>query len=322
MRGGHTKKSFSIIGISIVFPVAAFMVSICTGRYPISATQLVSYLLSPGVVNDPGANIFWNIRLPRVLFSLCAGGAIAIAGSVLQGVYRNPLVSPDIIGVSSGASLGAAVSVVLFSATASQIQLFAFAGGIIAVFTTFNLSRLGKQNALTSLILSGIIINAFAKSGVSILKYKADPLQQLPALEFWLMGSLNTITWEKFFSFLPVLFIGTAAVILLRWQLNALSIGDEEAATLGVSVAFIRAVMIGMATLLVSGVVTMTGMVEWVGLICPHIVRILAGSDHKLSVPLSFCAGAGFLAFSDAIARSLYAAELPISVITPALKER
>ncbi|MDL2248330.1 iron ABC transporter permease [Tyzzerella sp. OttesenSCG-928-J15] len=309
-------KKWSIIGLGVVFPIAAFIASICIGRYPITISQLAGYLANFGKISDTGANIFWNIRLPRVLFSLMAGGSMAISGSVLQGVYRNPLVSPDIIGVSAGASLGAAISIVLFSSSSSSIQFFAFAGGIIAVFIIFNLAKIGNQATIVSLILSGIIINALARSGVSMLKYIADPLQQLPAIDFWLMGSLNTITWEKLFRFMPLFLIGTVSIFLLRWQLNALSMGDEEAASLGVSVTLTRAVMIGMATMLVSGVVSMTGIIEWVGLICPHITRILVGSDHKVSVPVSFCAGAGFMALSDTIARSISAAELPISVIT------
>ncbi|MBE6011177.1 MAG: iron ABC transporter permease [Lachnospiraceae bacterium] len=313
---GQNKKIANIFWLGVVFPIAALISSICIGRYPIGINQLIAYLFSPGVFEDPGANIFWNIRLPRVLFSMMAGGALSISGSVLQGVYRNPLVSPDIIGVSSGASLGAAISIVLFSSASSTVQLFAFAGGIIAVLFTFNLARLGNQSTIVSLILSGVIINALAQSGVSILKYMADPLQQLPALEFWLMGSLNTITWEKLINFLPMFFIGSVIIILLRWQLNALSMGDEEAASLGVSVVITRGIMIAMATVLVSGVVSMTGMIAWVGLICPHITRILTGSDHRVSVPVSFFTGAGFMAISDTVARSLTAAELPISVIT------
>jgi len=313
---GQNKKIANIFWLGVVFPIAALISSICIGRYPIGINQLIAYLFSPGVFEDPGANIFWNIRLPRVLFSMMAGGALSISGSVLQGVYRNPLVSPDIIGVSSGASLGAAISIVLFSSVSSSVQLFAFAGGIIAVLFTFNLARLGNQSTIVSLILSGVIINALAQSGVSILKYMADPLQQLPALEFWLMGSLNTITWEKLINFLPMFFIGSVIIILLRWQLNALSMGDEEAASLGVSVVITRGIMIAMATVLVSGVVSMTGMIAWVGLICPHITRILTGSDHRVSVPVSFFTGAGFMAISDTVARSLTAAELPISVIT------
>jgi len=310
------KRNISIVVLGVIFPAVVFTASICIGRYPLTVEQLFTYLFSPGVFEDPGANIFWNIRLPRVLFSLMAGGALAISGSVLQGIYRNPLVSPDIIGVSSGASLGAAIAIVLFSMNSSTIQLFAFAGGIIAVLTTFNLARAGNQSTIVSLILSGVIINALAQSGVSMLKYMADPLQQLPAIEFWMMGSLNTITWAKLFQFMPLFLICTVVIILLRWQLNALSMGDEEAATLGVSVTLMRAILIGTATALVSGVVSMTGMIAWVGLICPHITRILVGSDHKISVPISFCTGAGFMAMSDTIARSLTAAELPISVIT------
>lgn len=309
-------KKTHIFWLGFVFPVVALIASICIGRYPIGINQLINYLFSPGVFDDPGANIFWNIRLPRVLFSMMAGGALSISGSVLQGVYRNPLVSPDIIGVSSGASLGAAISIVLFSSGSSTVQMFAFGGGIIAVLFTFNLARLGNQSTIVSLILSGVIINALAQSGVSILKYMADPLQQLPALEFWLMGSLNTITWDKLINFLPMFFIGSLVIILLRWQLNALSMGDEEAASLGVSVVLTRGIMIAMATMLVSGVVSLTGMIAWVGLICPHITRILTGSDHRVSVPVSFFAGAGFMALSDTVARSLTAAELPISVIT------
>jgi iron complex transport system permease protein len=197
-----------------------------------------------------------------------------------------------------------------------MVQLFSFLGGVIAVLITFNLAKLGNQSTIVSLILSGIIINALAQSGIFMMKYMADPLQQLPAIEFWLMGSLNTITWGRLINFVPLFLVGATIIILLRWQLNALSMGDEEAATLGVSVVLTRGLMIGMATMLVSGVVSMTGMVAWVGLICPHITRMLVGSDHRISVPLSFCTGAGFLAISDTVARSLTAAELPISIIT------
>ena len=301
----------------LLFPIAALFFSLSWGRYFISFFEMLKILIPiNGTYSSAAYNVFINIRLPRTLFVFISGGVLALSGTSLQSLFRNPLVSPDIIGVSSGASLGAGLAIVVFHANPFVIQMSAFAGGIIAVFFVLQISAIGGVHSLIRLILSGIIVNAAASSFVSIIKYTADPMNDLPSLEFWLMGCFNIITWRNFIVFLPIVCVAGGFIFLFRKQLNILSLGDEEAAGLGVSVKKMRLLFIGSSTLLVAAVVSAAGIISWIGLIAPHIVRLLFGNNNNRLVPLSFICGASLLLVADTFARSVTGGEIPISIIT------
>lgn len=302
-----------------VMPMTALVLSLCWGRYPLSFVQIISVLCRSSnltAADTAAYTIFMNIRLPRTLFVFIAGGAIGLSGVCLQSLFRNPLVAPDIIGVSTGASLGAAIGIVLLHAGPAGIQACAFAGGLVATFLVLNLSNAGGEHSLIRLVLAGVIINALAGSGVSLIKYTADPLNELPALEFWLMGCFNIITWNKLSIFFPIAVLGCSFIVLFRRQLNILSLGDEEAASLGTPVKKMRMLFIGASTLLVASVVSAAGIISWIGLIAPHVIRILFGNNNFKTAPLSFICGASLLLIADTFARSVTGNEIPISIIT------
>lgn len=304
---------------ALIMPLAALIVSLSVGQYPLPLSKICTLLfcIDCGVpVSFADYTIFVNIRLPRTLFVFLSGGAISLSGVCLQSLFRNPLVAPDIIGVSTGASLGAAIGIVLLHAGSASIQLCAFLGAIGATMLVLPLSSIGGEHSLIRLVLAGVIINALSGSAVSIIKYTADPFNELPALEFWLMGCFNVITWRKLAVFLPIAAIGCTVILLLRGQLNILSLGDEEAAALGTPVQVMRIIFIITATLLVAGVVSAAGIISWIGLIAPHVIRLLFGNNNYKVAPLSFMCGAALLLFSDTVARSISGHEIPVSIIT------
>lgn len=308
-----------LICAACIMPLAALIFSLSWGRYPLSFIKILSILFRTdafAAVTTADYNIFMNIRLPRTLFVFLSGGAIGLSGVSLQSLFRNPLVAPDIIGVSTGASLGAAIGIVLLHTSAAGIQLCAFASGIGATLLVLQLSNIGGEHSLIRLVLAGVIINALAGAGVSLIKYMADPLNELPALEFWLMGCFNVITWKKLAAFLPIAVAGCSFIILFRRQLNILSLGDEEAASLGTPVKKMRLLFIITSTLLVASVVSAAGIISWIGLIAPHVIRLLFGNNNYKVAPLSFMCGAALLLFADTVARSLSGNEIPVSIIT------
>lgn len=307
-----------IVFMAVCMPVAALLFSLSWGRYPITLLdiwKIIFGFLGEAPIHSAASTIFFTIRLPRTLFVFIAGGTLGLSGVSLQSLFRNPLVSPDIIGVSSGASLGAAIAIVILHTSPAAIQLYAFAGGISAALLVLQLSNSGGQS-LIRLIIAGIIVNALTGSCVSIIKYIADPMNDLPALEFWIMGCFNTSTWKKFFLFFPIAAAGSTCIILLRRQLNILSLGDEEAASLGTPVKRMRLLFIITSTILVAAVVSAAGIISWIGLIAPHIIRMLFGNNNEKLVPLSFLCGASLLTIADTFARSLSGSEIPISIIT------
>ncbi len=309
-------KSKKMWILSIGLPIIFFFMALNFGRYPISLNQVWGALTSPENISSDVCNVFWSIRFPRVLLALLCGGALSVSGAVFQGIFRNPLASPDIVGVSSGASFGASIAIIMFNASAFLTELFAFLFGIGTFFLIMQFSSWSRLKGITGIILMGIILNALLQSGVTFLKYTADPTRQLPALEFWLMGSLNTATWQKLFVFLPVCIVCISGVMLLRWQVNMLSMGDQEALALGVRVKIVRALIVGASSVLVALVVSMFGIIGWIGLIAPHAVRLIYGDNNQHIIPLSFSAGAVFLLIADTMSRSIVSSELPISIVT------
>lgn len=301
--------------IATFFLVAAFIISIGVGRYPISIQEIFDILLGKEV-DAMTKSVFFTLRLPRTIMVLISGLGLSIAGSVYQTIFKNPLATPDIIGVSSGANLGAAIAISLFAGSALTIAVFAFFGGIGAVLIALALTRLSKDKGVISFVLAGIVIGSMSQGMIMMLKYFADPERQLAAMEFWAMGSFGNITNDKLLSILPFFSFGLIGLMLLRWQINILSLSDEEGKTLGVKVGLIRIIVVLLATLVVASIVSVSGLIAFIGLIGPHIGRLLTKRNDFRTVILSGLIGAIILLIADCFARSIASSELPISILT------
>lgn len=295
-----------------------FFVSLFVGRYIISPYE-VSGILLDGLLGEAGDgmeySVVWNLRLPRTLLNCFVGAGLAVAGGAFQGIFRNPLVSPDVLGVSSGAAFGAALGILL-SGMNHLATVMALLFGIASVFMTYTLSKLRGESSTLSLVLSGMIISAVFSALISLIKYVADPYDKLPAITYWLMGSFASASYSNLqLAGIPI-FLGTVVLLLLRWRINILSLGDEDAYSLGVNPVKTRRVIIIMATLITASCVTVTGVIGWVGLVIPHICRMLIGVDHMKLLPVSCLVGAAFMIIVDLIARTVTAAEIPIGILT------
>lgn len=295
-----------------------FFVSLFVGRYIISPYE-VSGILLDGLLGEAGDgmeySVVWNLRLPRTLLNCFVGAGLTVAGGAFQGIFRNPLVSPDVLGVSSGAAFGAALGILL-SGMNHLATVMALLFGIASVFMTYTLSKLRGESSTLSLVLSGMIISAVFSALISLIKYVADPYDKLPAITYWLMGSFASASYSNLqMAGIPI-FLGTVVLLLLRWRINILSLGDEDAYSLGVNPVKTRRVIIIMATLITASCVTVTGVIGWVGLVIPHICRMLIGVDHMKLLPVSCVVGAAFMIIVDLIARTATAAEIPIGILT------
>lgn len=288
-------------------------ISILIGRYP-----GLTLLLPEQLRNDPLAQrLLWNLRLPRLLTAVLLGMSLSAAGTVFQMIFGNPLVEPGFLGVSQGAAFGAAFSIIFLGNAAWMVQgsatLFAFLG----LFFSYLLARQVQFGGwVLRLILAGIAVSALFSSGLGILKYLADPLQQLPEITFWLLGGLWSLTWPRLLSILPVSLIGLYVIYRMRWRLNLLSLADETAYSLGMSPTRERAVLLVAATAATAVVVSVAGMVGWVGLIVPHLARRLFGADTRFALPGSMLIGACFTVICDDLARTLLAGEIPLGIFT------
>ena len=300
-------------GLAMVLVLLAFG-AVMIGPYGLTTGQVLSVLLGQG--DQQAQIVVWNIRLPRVGAALLVGAALAAAGASYQALFRNPLVSPDILGVSAGAGLGAVAGIFL-SLPVVMIQASAFVGGMVAVGLVTLVGSLvrGTDRTLT-LVLLGVVVGALAGAATSLLKVMADPYDQLPAITFWLLGSLASITTRDIVPALPVVLIGLVPLALLRWRINVLSLGDEEARALGIEAGRTRLVVIASATLITASVTALAGVVGWVGLVIPHIARMLVGPGFGRLLPASAMIGAGYLLVVDTLARTIAAVEVPLGVLT------
>ncbi|WP_291154712.1 iron ABC transporter permease [Ensifer sp. SSB1] len=297
------------------------LVSMSVGKYagPAEIAGALRAALS-GLPSDPVlSTVLWNVRLPRVAGAMLIGAALAAAGATYQGLFRNPLVSPDILGVSGGASLGAVIGIFL-SLPVLAIQAISFAGGLLAVAAVYavGMAIRGRDPALT-LVLAGIAIGALVGAGISLIKILADPYDQLPAITYWLLGSLAAITRLDVVSILPALLIGLVPLVLFRWRMNLMTLGDEEAQTLGVDTRLTRALLIAAATLITAATVSVSGVIGWIGLVIPHIARMLVGPDFRRLLPASMISGAAYLLVVDMLARSIALIEVPLGILTAAV---
>jgi iron complex transport system permease protein len=260
--------------------------------------------------------VLLQIRIPRLLFAALLGAALSVSGCVLQGVFRNPLVSPSILGLSSGAGFGAALAIVAFGSSAWAVQGSAFFFALCAVVLAMLIGRAAGRHPETSLILAGIAVSALFSSLLTLLQTVADPERQLPSIVFWTMGGFARATWGNAALAFPPILVGSGILLLYRWKLNLLSMGDLEARSMGVEPGRIRTLLIACASLIVAAGVAVCGTIAWVGLVVPHTVRLLVGADHARVVPLSLAGGAIFLLIVDALSRSVFSVEIPVGVLT------
>jgi iron complex transport system permease protein len=313
-------KRWAGIGLSAALLLILAFTSLMIGKFPVSLTQLAQILAAPFTGGESGQplidTVVWQIRLPRVVAAILVGAALAASGATYQGMFRNPLVSPDILGVSAGAGLGAVLGIFL-SLPVLLIQLLAFVFGLGTVFLVYALSRVVRgHDPLLVLVLAGVVMSALAGSCISLIKYLADPYDQLPAITFWLLGSLAAINLGDIAAVLPAIVIGLVPMYLLRWPMNLMSLGDEEARALGINAVKMRITFICAATLITSAAVSISGVIGWVGLIIPHIARMIVGPDFSRLLPASMLLGAAYLLTVDDVARTLTALEIPLGILT------
>lgn len=310
------------LGLSALALFALALVSLMVGKYPVAPADVWRALLAPLTGNPPEpivTTVIWNVRLPRVLAGLLVGAVLAAAGATYQGLFRNPLVSPDILGVSSGASLGAVLGIFL-SLPVLLIQASAFAGGLLAVAAVYAIgAAIRNRDPVLVLVLAGIAIGALVGAGISLIKILADPYDQLPAITYWLLGSMTAVTRGEVLSILPALMIGLVPLILLRWRINLMTLGEEEARTLGVNTRVLRLVLVSAATLMTAATVSITGVIGWIGLVIPHIARMLVGPDFRVLLPASLMLGGGYLLVVDMLARTIALTEIPLGILTAVL---
>ena len=306
----------ALLGLCLL---ASMLAGSIIGPYQIPPGEVLKALAAP-ITGVPAATpidtILFQIRLPRVLAAALVGGALAAAGASYQTLFRNPLVSPDILGVSAGAGFGAVLGILL-SLPVIAIQGLGFVSGLITVVMVYALARaLRSQNEVLVLVLSGIVVGALAGAGISLVKILADPYNQLPAITFWLLGSLSGVKVSDVWGMAPLVIVGLVPLVLLRWRIGVLSLGDDEARALGVNVAFVRGVVVAAATLVTAAAVSVSGVVGWIGLMIPHMVRPLVGPRYDRVLPASVLMGAAFLVLVDTLARSAARIEIPLGLLT------
>ena len=296
------------------------LLSLLVGRYPVDISTVLHVLwcritMQPCQVADFYETTVWYIRMPRVILGALVGGCLAISGAAFQGLFRNPLVSSGILGVSAGAGFGAALAIVLFNQIAVT-YLFAFTFGVLAVVLSYLIGKVYNTTPTIMLVLGGVIVSSVFSALISLLKYLADPLNELPAIVFWLMGSLASARYRDIIIAGIPMMIGALGLIAVRWRINILSMGDREAHSLGINTALNKGLVIACATLATAGAVCVSGIIGWVGLVIPHIGRMLVGNDNKILIPVSFSLGAAFLILVDDLSRILTGAEIPLGILT------
>ena len=310
-------RRFAVLGA--VFAAALFG-SVLLGRFSVTPKELFRLLLSRLTETEPGwrdgaENVVFQIRLPRVAAAALIGAALAAAGVSYQGMFRNPMVSPDILGASTGAGFGAALAILL-GAGYFGISASAFVFGLLAVAVAYAVSCMSRTNQTIALILSGMMVSSLFSAGTSYIKLVADTQQQLPAITYWLMGSLSSIKpRDVLFLVIPVT-LGLVPLLILSWRMNLLTLGEEEARSMGVNTRLLRFTVILCATLLTASSVAVSGMIGWVGLVIPHFCRMLFGYDYRRLIPAAALFGASFLIIVDDIARLATAGEIPLGILT------
>ena len=320
---GHSNRNrranVILVALAVVL-VALAILSFLVGRYPISPDKVVGMLANQVVPFDAfwtaqEQTIFFNVRLPRVVLAILVGCCLASAGAAYQGTFQNPLVSPDILGASQGAALGAAIAILIGFASFG-VSAFAFVFAIVTVMIVMVVAQAARGNQVLTVVLAGVMVSSLASAGVSFAKLVADPADQLPAITYWLMGSLTSAKPTDIQMVVAPMALGLVTLFVLRWRINILTMGDEEASTMGVNTKRLRLVIIVAATLITAASVAVTGMIGWVGLVIPHLSRMLIGSDYRKLMPASMLMGAAFLLLVDDVSRLVTTSEIPIGILT------
>lgn len=301
----HKKAIYIVILLLLIF------ITLFTGRYKLDLKDLI--------VNFKDSQefmILFNIRLPRLILVVISGAALALSGMVFQNIFQNPLISPDVLGLTSGCSLGAVIAILFMGANPIAIQINSFVFGILSVVFSLILAKNVKENRMLALVISGIVTGAIASALIMIFKYFADPYKELPSIEYWLMGGFHNSTWKDVFYVIPIVVICVIAINLIKWQLKVVTMGDTQAKLLGVNLKRIRILAIFFSTLLVSSVVSVAGIVSWIGLLAPHIVKLHSSNDITKTIFLTLLMGSILLLVADTLARSISSTEIPISILT------
>ena len=303
--------------ILIFFPLAFGLIGLSMGRMDIKISEIILFfknLIGGGQVDPLMESLIINIRLPRVLTALIVGGGLTAAGIAFQALFSNSLATPDILGVTSAASLGAVLGIILSLGTMG-IQVLAMIFGLLSILITINLVK-RDETSMIMLVLAGIIVSSLANALASLLKYTADPMDKLPQITYWLMGSFGRTSYKNLALAGPIILISIFVIYKMRWSLNLLSLSEDEARSLGINVKKTRLIFILAATLITASSVSICGQIGWIGLIIPHLVRLMVGANNLYTLPLGISFGAGFMVFIEALSRTVSVIELPISILT------
>lgn len=312
----ESKRSRNKIIILVLILIITFVFSLGFGRYPISIAEMIDVMMGNST-NPIVKQLIFEVRLPRVMAAMIVGGSLAISGAAYQGMFKNPMVSPDLLGATAGASFGAALGILL-SLGLVQIKVMSFAFGLLAVYITWLIStRFGRgDDGFFILILGGILVSNVFQSLISATKYLADPTEKLPAITFWLMGSLAKVDYKDILMLFIPFVICVVILIKLSYKLNIMSFGEEEAKTLGINTTMLKAIVVVTSTVLTASAVSLCGMIGWVGLVIPHLTRMIVGADFKRLIPTSVLIGSIYLLIIDNITRNIAVVEIPLGILT------
>lgn len=312
------KSSIRIKVALIMLPLLTSLIVWVFGRYQLSPSEVIKIIFdwisrNPNI-DKQGYLVVVSIRLARIILALLVGMGLSVAGVAFQSLFSNPLTTPDILGVSSGAAFGAALAILL-DCNSSMIQVMALTFGIIAVILTMIIAKINGSSATIMLILSGIVVTSVFNALLSGIKFVADPQSKLPAISFWLMGSMNNASFRSIAFYSPAIIAGTIIIYILRWKLNILSLSEDEAKAMGINLKLFKSMIIVASTLITASCVALCGIIGWVGLLVPHICRIVFGVNTKIIVPASISFGATFLLLVDTLSRTLLTSELPLGIL-------
>lgn len=313
------RKNLIIVFMAVML-AAGIVVSVFLGKFTITPKELWGIVISQFADieqywTSQQEHILWTVRMPRILGACIVGTALSSAGSVYQGVFENPMAAPDFLGASSGAALGAALAIIL-GMNDVMITVMAFFMSLLTIVLVYMIGNRTKGNKTVGLVLAGLMVSALAQAGTSFIKLVADQTNELPEITYWLMGSLTGITGEDVLFAFIVTMIGLIPLLLIRWKINVLTIGEQEASTMGVRVDLVRAVSLVCATLITAAAVSISGMIGWVGLVVPHFCRKIVGNNYKFLLPATILTGAFFLLMVDNVSRNLFEVEIPIGILT------
>ena len=316
------KKSPRTIPVLCVLLAVLFFGSLLAGRFKITISEIIAIVSSLLPGNSLSQDlisqklVFLWIRLPRCIMAVMVGTGLSVSGAVYQALFRNPLVSPDILGVAAGCTFGAALGIILPGDSFYLVQAMAFGFGLIAVSMAVGIARLISIKPVIVMVLAGMVVLSFFNALLMILKYFSDPYDELPSIVFWIMGSLTRVTWNDLYITAPVTCCGLGLFMLLRFRLNILSLGDVQAQSLGMNPFVFRLMLILVSSFMVALTVATCGQICWIGLIIPHMARTLVGPEHENMIPITVLLGAIFMLAADGLARSVTAAEIPVGIIT------